>query len=687
MASLQPPDIESVRVSDEEFAELTEVLAAAEASCRTESRPICFDFALQTSANYFSVRARPAMPVVLRAALRAISVCTDSASLVFPIAKLRDVSTLIARHVPAAVVNRIPEPVLKVGESLERRRSLAPLHVCASMVKTVLGDDLWQKLLPFQREGIVCAAKSGGRILLADEMGLGKTVSALALAQFLRFTHSPLPLDSLNINDGCDPGDNNGGPVLILCSSTLRKHWTDAISRWLPNVPAFCVASITCAREATRLFQAQQRRKRDLWDSSPRLQFVVCSYDLFSRLRVLSRRGYTTDYESCPDVSTAVCRETYDSSVPTMESNIPPFRVIIADECHYLKNPFSARTRACLPVITASEFRILLSGTPMTSRPLELFTVLTALLEEPRINQKFMSFEFYADRYCGGSDANGRGATNLGELHAMLTSVMIRRTKADISLPMPVKIRGQCLLHLSDSRLRKFEEMFQEMHSLRQLIGNGSSDSVASDDAGLRIQLLYTTMYAVTASAKIPGILTRLHELTQSDDGIRENLLLFAFHRDVLDAAENLLRRIGTLFVRVDGSTPAVCRSSLVEQFQTNEDVKVALLSINVAGTGLNLSKADRILFAELDWVPSNILQAEDRAHRLGRTRPLFIEYIVARGTLDDCMWSALRTKFVTINTAVDGISRNGSALDNMQFHTELTADETLIQTLCFSDI
>jgi SNF2 family DNA or RNA helicase len=103
--------------------------------------------------------------------------------------------------------------------------------------------------------------------------------------------------------------------------------------------------------------------------------------------------------------------------------------------------------------------------------------------------------------------------------------------------------------------------------------------------------------------------------------GLGQKILIFAHHKDVMDSIDDLLQEEGVQFVRIDGGTSMASRTKLVETFQTDDDTLVALLSIKVCGTGMNLTRANAALFAELDWTPGQMQQAEDRIHRLGQRR------------------------------------------------------------------
>lgn len=92
-------------------------------------------------------------------------------------------------------------------------------------------------------------------------------------------------------------------------------------------------------------------------------------------------------------------------------------------------------------------------------------------------------------------------------------------------------------------------------------------------------------------------------------------------------------------YIRIDGKTPSEQRRASCERFQNQPGCRVALLSITAASTGLNLTAANLVVFAELFWNPGVLVQAEDRAHRIGQQDPVNIQYLLASDTVDDQLW------------------------------------------------
>lgn len=100
----------------------------------------------------------------------------------------------------------------------------------------------------------------------------------------------------------------------------------------------------------------------------------------------------------------------------------------------------------------------------------------------------------------------------------------------------------------------------------------------------------------------------------------------------MMNAISDMLEVRKVRFIRIDGNTSSESRNRFCEQFQGDETTKVALLSITAANAGITLTSAQLVVFAELFWNPGILTQAEDRAHRIGQTDSVAVQYLVAQG-------------------------------------------------------
>jgi SWI/SNF-related matrix-associated actin-dependent regulator of chromatin subfamily A-like protein 1 len=134
-------------------------------------------------------------------------------------------------------------------------------------------------------------------------------------------------------------------------------------------------------------------------------------------------------------------------------------------------------------------------------------------------------------------------------------------------------------------------------------------------------------------------------------------ILLFAHHQSILDAFEGRLFEHSIRFIRIDGRTPPSERQELCDLFQREASIRIALLSITAASVGLTLTAASTVVFAELFWNPGILIQAEDRAHRIGQTDCVNVHYLLAKGTVDDRIWPLILKKLSILESV--GLSKN----------------------------
>ena len=134
-------------------------------------------------------------------------------------------------------------------------------------------------------------------------------------------------------------------------------------------------------------------------------------------------------------------------------------------------------------------------------------------------------------------------------------------------------------------------------------------------------------------------------------------LIVFGHHQYTLDSLQDMLEKNNYGYMRIDGKVGSEKRHQNVILFQEKPSVKVALLSITAAGVGLTLTAASTVVFAELHWTPGMMVQAEDRAHRIGQKSSVNCHYLVGDGTLDDILYPYLLKKVTNVSSFIEGKS------------------------------
>uniref|UniRef100_A0A182MCU0 SWI/SNF-related matrix-associated actin-dependent regulator of chromatin subfamily A-like protein 1 n=1 Tax=Anopheles culicifacies TaxID=139723 RepID=A0A182MCU0_9DIPT len=310
------------------------------------------------------------------------------------------------------------------------------------------------------------------------------------------------------------------------------------------------------------------------------------------------------------------------------------FGMLIFDESHTLKNFKAKCTTVALALAKKARRVVLLSGTPALSRPVELFTQLQML------DGRFCSFKEYSTRFCAGKQGNfgwdASGQSNLAELNLLLgRKFMIRRTKDEVMSELTEKNRETVVL--DPSYMWTNEEVEDNMNSY-------ASDYTSSK--GRQREEALIKYYSVSAEAKAPAVCAYLKQVLKE----KKKFIVFAHHHVMLDAIEKFLTKQKVDFIRIDGSTRSDLRTSLVEKFQTKVSCHAAVLSLKACNAGITLTAAQLVLFAELDWNPSTLAQAESRAHRIGQVDNVTVRYLLAKKTADDIIWTMLQRKQETLS-------------------------------------
>ncbi|XP_027422897.1 SWI/SNF-related matrix-associated actin-dependent regulator of chromatin subfamily A-like protein 1 isoform X3 [Bos indicus x Bos taurus] len=377
-------------------------------------------------------------------------------------------------------------------------------------------------------------------------------------------------------------------PLLVVVPSSVRFTWEQAFCRWLPSLNPVDINVVVTGKD--RLTDGLVN---------------IVSFDLLSKLEKQLK---------------------------------PPFKVVIIDESHFLKNIKTARCRAAMPLLKVAKRVILLSGTPAMSRPAELYTQILAV--RPTF---FPQFHAFGLRYCGAKRQpwgwDYSGSSNLGELKLLLEeAVMLRRLKGDVLSQLPAKQRKMVVVAPGQINART-----------RAALDAAAKEMTTKDKTKQQQKEALILFFNRTAEAKIPSIIEYILDLLESG---REKFLVFAHHKVVLDAITKELERKRVQHIRIDGSTSSADREDLCQQFQLSPGPAVAVLSITAANMGLTFSSADLVVFGELFWNPGVLMQAEDRVHRIGQLSSVSIHYLVARGTADDYLWPLIQEKIKVLGEA-----------------------------------
>jgi len=207
------------------------------------------------------------------------------------------------------------------------------------------------------------------------------------------------------------------------------------------------------------------------------------------------------------------------------------------------------------------------------------------------------------------------------------------------------------LTELPSKRRQRIQIQVDDKAKLAALANlRGQLKQSAAEDPQVKHKLLMQ-LYVETCQAKIASVCEYVLDLVQG--GCK--FLVFGHHHAMLDALEYSVKGKNVKYIRIDGSVKASERHRQVKEFQGDDQVRVAILGLMAAGVGITLTAASTVVFAELHWTPGVLIQAEDRAHRIGQKSSVNIHYLIARETVDDVIWPSVSQKVKIVSTMCDG--------------------------------
>ena len=326
------------------------------------------------------------------------------------------------------------------------------------------------------------------------------------------------------------------------------------------------------------------------------------------------------------------------------------FDLVVMDEAHYVQNQKAQRTKIANDIANKVGKVWLLTGTPMTSRPMNYYNLLN-LVDSP-VADNWMA---YAIRYCAGYQFsvgskrvwNVTGASNLEELRDRTKPQVLRRLKEDI-LDLPEKILTPVYLRTKSKEYKKLMGEYYDWYK--------SSEESTS----LTIQFSkLMKVRQVIAEEKIKDTIEIAENIIEQG----KKVIIFTNFTDTLNKITN---HFGNVAVKLDGKMSKPNRQHSVDEFQNNDKVKVFVGNLKAAGVGITLTAAEAVIMNDLSFVPSDHSQAEDRAYRYGQKFSVSVYYPIFENTVESVIYNILSKKKNIFETVMGDNEGKGDVMEEI---------------------
>ena len=330
------------------------------------------------------------------------------------------------------------------------------------------------------------------------------------------------------------------------------------------------------------------------------------------------------------------------------------FRYVVLDEASHIKNPAAQRTRA-MKGLTALH-RLCLTGTPVENRPAELWSLMDFLLPG-HLGDHGRFVRTVEQPILDGDE------TVAAELAARVGPFLLRRLKEDVAPDLPEKVELRAWCGLTAEQAALYQRVLGGFNPTTDALARGEQVSfptgilpiltrlqqVCDHPALLEEPGVGTPMVIEGRSEKFDLALERIEDVAE----LGEKVIVFSHYLGMLDLLGTALDARGIRFVRIDGGTKD--RQGLVDRLGREDDLTVALCSLQATGYGINLQTANHVIHVDRWWNPALEDQATARAHRIGQNRTVFVHRLLVRGTLEERIDALLERKRGIADTIVGG--------------------------------
>nr|AAP92713.1 Swi2/Snf2-related protein DDM1 [Arabidopsis arenosa] len=513
------------------------------------------------------------------------------------------------------------------------------------------------QLKSYQLKGVkwlISLWQNGLNGILVDQMGLGKTIQTIGFLSHLK-------------------GNGLDGPYLVIAPLSTLSNWFNEIARFTPSINAIIYHGDKKQRD-------ELRRKHMPKTVGPKFPIVITSYEVAMNDAKRNLRHY-------------------------------PWKYVVIDEGHRLKNHKCKLLRELKHL--KMDNKLLLTGTPLQNNLSELWSLLNFIL--PDIFTSHDEFESWFDfseknkNEATKEEEEKRRARVVSKLHGILRPFILRRMKCDVELSLPRKKEIIMYATMTDHQ-KKFQDHLVN-HTLEAHLGENAirGQGWKGKLNNLMIQLRKNCNHPDLLQGQIDGsyLYPPVEEIVGQCGKFRllerllvrlfannHKVLIFSQWTKLLDIMDYYFSEKGFEVCRIDGQVKLDERRRQIKDFSDEKSsCSIFLLSTRAGGLGINLTAADTCILYDSDWNPQMDLQAMDRCHRIGQTKPVHVYRLSTAQSVETRVlkraYSKLKLEHVVIGKGQfhQERAKSSTPLEEEDILALLKEDETAEDKLIQTDI
>ena len=471
-------------------------------------------------------------------------------------------------------------------------------------------EHLGRKLKALQKEGVKFLL-SNKKCILADGMGSGKSIQSIVASI-------------------C----TNVDKILIICPASVKSTWKRELRYYVDEKDITIVNG-------------------NNWGETTK--FTIINYDILDNFYTVPTENVLEEVVTKDENNNIVTKLVTKTKKSTKKAVIEEcmknsrlfqenFGCVIVDEVHRMVNNKSIRYQVIDDLFkrTRPPFRFLLTGTPMTNKPMNLYYILKLIDAEVTDD-----YRFYVKRYCGGKEMKLRtgkkilianDATNLDELKEKIKHVYIRRLLSQMSDMVKKNIEVK-EYDLNEKQTLRYNELWDEYVKAQEEKGNNDSEAYRQLVEG-------TIVRQYLAKEMIPNTIHLAEEIIDND----EKVIISCTYTEEVNELKKYFDKIAVVY---DGKMTSKQKDKSEYEFMNNPKIKVFIGQIDSASVGLTLTAATKLIFNSFSFSSHVLKQMEDRIYRLTQTKDVTCYYQVFTDSVSQHVYNTVLKKELMANSII----------------------------------